>query len=727
MTTKSLGAFGGSIAARFANLRAWKIHIPAAVFLALSCFSGILATGFFAVHWATSNETVRQAGRSLFTLHQAIISSGLNRLFEGPQGATNALAASVGLRNGDIVAMENELLSLHDNYPQIVNIKIGVDAGLYFTTSRISNPPDTRYYVPPANAVFAIVTVRPGPDGAFTQFVTFRDANHATVGEDLKTPSTTDVRTLDWYVLGQSNTSKMSWLGRKLPGTVGSRISFVRGFDGQTRGTLTIDVGQNEITEALQDIRGSGDENLAVFDNEGNCFGSTSASDEGEASVTKTDVPPQLCGNALDQTMFDAFKASTASSGRFLDPAANGYFMGIDQVALKGTAGESNQLYLGMATLLSVLEGPFRERLLITLGIILSTLIFALPISLMIARRFARPIVHLRTLAADTLRLNFEAPKAFSSNIIEISALIESFQSLRVALQNICRFVPEGHVKRIISGGSAKVFGERRTVSLLMTDVTGFTTMAEQLEPERLLGDMTEYFAGLTQEILEEGGTIDKFVGDAIFSYWNGVFDQQRHVELSCRAALRTLRASARLAAQWQAKDKQPWQTRIGLHSGDVIVGNIGSDKRLDFTVIGGAVNLASRIEGLNKIYGTAILASDAVKQQTAGLFLFRTIDRVVPKGSHDVTLIHELVAPLTDSGLGPRPDDATIAYCARWEQAQQLYMARDWLGALNAFTSLSQQRPDDLAARIYIARCGRLIATPPSADWDGVEHYDEK
>lgn len=307
------------------------------------------------------------------------------------------------------------------------------------------------------------------------------------------------------------------------------------------------------------------------------------------------------------------------------------------------------------------------------------------------------------------------------SGISEFQALIDSTRRSGAALQNICRFVPRDHVKRIIAMGSANVFGERRRLSLLMTDVNDFTTMAEKLDPERLLGDMTDYLTKLTDEILAEGGTVDKYVGDAIFSYWNGVTDQSGHEAMSCRAALRMKRVSERLEAEWKVVSKWPWHTRIGLHCGEVVVGNIGSNERLDFTVIGSAVNLASRIEGLNKHYGTTILATDHIRSACEGEYLFRAVDRVAPKGVNEPLTVHELI------GARGEMSEGEITRCAAWDRAFGHYIQRDWDGALERFKTIARDEPNEPIAALYIARCHRLLADPPPVSWDGVERYDQK
>ncbi|MDX2222596.1 MAG: adenylate/guanylate cyclase domain-containing protein [Rhodospirillaceae bacterium] len=689
-----------------------------AVLLGLGFFSAALAAGFLVGYWINARETAQDAGRALFLERQANVTARLNALFDGPQFVAANLAQNPLLRDGRLQDLERALLSAIEFHPWIVNIKIGVASGLYFSVSQIAPVPDTRYYTPPPGARYAIVTVAPDGAGGFAQHVKFRDRDLALMDTVVDSPSTTDVRKLDWYTLGQERGGELAWMGRVVPGGVGARISFVVGFFGQTSGTLGIDIGHRDASAVLQEVRGASDEHLMVFDAEGIRYGTTNARyDDGDESVD--DELPRRLEDEIEGAFVAQYAARGAFSGRIVPIGGEDFFMSVAPIALREQMGVA--LLAGVATPLSRLEAPLRENLTGVLGLIALMLLLSVPFVYFIARKVSEPLATLSALADDTLKLRFDARAQVDSTIREVRELVNSFRRAQVAFRNICRFVPEAHVRRTIESGAAEVFGERRTVSLLMTDVTDFTTMAERLPPEGLLADMSEYFDRMNREILAEGGTIDKYVGDAIFSYWNGVTDQADHAERCCRAALRVRGASRLLAATWRAAGKWPWATRVGLHRGDVVVGNIGSDTRMDFTVIGNAVNLASRIEGLNKVYGTEILASDDIRRDSGEAFLFRSVDVIRPKGIATPLEIHELV------GLHAELDAAAAEACARWNEAFILYRARAFDEALAGFRALAAARPHDGLARLYVSRCERLVAAPPPADWDGVETFSEK
>lgn len=705
-----------------ASLRMGQIRFASAILLGLSIFSAVLAGGFTIGYWFKANEAAETAGRQLFLQRQAGIASRLTALFEGPQFLASGLGGAQMMKMGHPAEAVSMLLAAHEFYPSIVNIKIGLENGLYFSVSRIAEKPDTRYYTPPPGAAYAVITVRPNSEGTFTQIAEFRDRNLVAMDATSQTPSLTDVRKLDWYVIGRESIGRSTWIGRVVPGDVGARISFLNGYDGNVSGVVGIDIGHRDIAKVLAEVRGNANEHLVVFDEQGVRYGSTTADFREEMPGT---ISENQTEEIIDDAIFARFKQAGEFTGQNIQAAGTTFFSSVMPIELRGDLGVS--LYAGIAASRAHLEKPMKENLLGVLSLILATLALATPFVLVLSRKLAEPLRDLRELAEETLNLNFTTTSRINSMILEFRELTASFQRAQAAFRNICRFVPEAHVKRTISSGSATVFGERRTVSLLMTDVTGFTTMVEQMPPEQLLRDMTEYFDRLNAAILQEKGTIDKYVGDAIFSYWNGVVDEPRHAELCCRAGLRLRRASIHLAKQWQAKGKPPWTTRVGLHCGDVIVGNIGSEKRMDFTVIGNAVNLASRVEGLNKLYGTDILATDEIRRMCEDKFVFRSMDQIRPKGIHAVITIHELMAVRQDRELEPQATPELLDYCRKWEKAQELYRAHGWAAALAAFQALLQERPMDLAAQVYVARCEKFTITPPPGDWDGIERLDQK
>jgi adenylate cyclase len=253
----------------------------------------------------------------------------------------------------------------------------------------------------------------------------------------------------------------------------------------------------------------------------------------------------------------------------------------------------------------------------------------------------------LRALAEETDRIQrFEPSTAppVHSVIREIDELGRSVSTMRTVTQTFSRFVPRRLVERLIETGTPlQLGGTRREVTLLFSDVVNFTEITEKADPTRVMQYTSRYFAAMSHEIMSHSGTVDKFIGDAIMAIWNAPADDPDHAAHACAAALAFQRANDRLNAEFEREGWPAYRTRIGLHTGEAVVGNIGSEDRMSYTALGATVNLAARLEGLNKNYGTSILVSSALKQRVGARFLFRSVDRISPKGFAEAFEIYEL------------------------------------------------------------------------------------
>lgn len=273
--------------------------------------------------------------------------------------------------------------------------------------------------------------------------------------------------------------------------------------------------------------------------------------------------------------------------------------------------------------------------------------------------------------------------------------------------------------------GDVQLGGERREITVLFSDIRGFTNLSEKREPKEVMTLLNEYFTPMTQAVLDTGGTLDKFMGDAVMALFGAPLDQPDHAHQACRAALAMRRDLVRLNAGWQARGTlgphQKIGIGIGLNSGPVAVGNVGSNEVFGYTAIGDNVNLGSRLEGLNKKYGTEAIASEATMAAARTAFLFRELDCVRVKGKKEPVAIFELVcetAAATDSDR-QRAERAAEGLAA--------YRARDFAGAEAIFAALVEQDPEDHAAELLLERCRRLQAEPLGPEWDGVDTLTEK
>jgi adenylate cyclase len=257
-----------------------------------------------------------------------------------------------------------------------------------------------------------------------------------------------------------------------------------------------------------------------------------------------------------------------------------------------------------------------RKRIATAGYIGLAALFVSLIVAALVGKAIARPI-ELVTLGAEKLgRLDLDeiAPLP-PSRIRELDDQANAMNTALDGLRAFGEYVLKQLVLDILSSDiPVEPGGDRRPITVLFTDIRSFTTISERMEPEALMQHLSIYFDQMVSEVLGVCGTVDKFVGDAIMAYWNAPLPQDGHEILSCDAAMRCAALSNRLNVEWEVAGQEILFTRLGIHTGDCIVGNVGSDRRLDFTVFGPPVNLASRLEGLAEFYGVQILASEDIR-----------------------------------------------------------------------------------------------------------------
>ena len=287
------------------------------------------------------------------------------------------------------------------------------------------------------------------------------------------------------------------------------------------------------------------------------------------------------------------------------------------------------------------IEAERGRLVLLTLASVAATLPLIFWIGSMLSRS-------MRALALETDRIqrfevDGEAPRVRSA-IREIDDLGRSVATMRTVVQTFGQFVPKRLVQQLVESGAAmRLGGTRREVTVLFTDVENFTNLTEKADPEQVMSYTSRYLAALTAVITEHGGTVDKYVGDCVMAIWNAPTDDPDHAVNACAAVLACRKANGELNAVFEAEGWPAYHTRFGLHTGEVVAGNIGSSHRMNYTVLGATANLAARLEGLNKEYGTEILASEAVVTLTGDRFKFRFVDTVRPKGFETLIRVYEL------------------------------------------------------------------------------------
>jgi adenylate cyclase len=287
----------------------------------------------------------------------------------------------------------------------------------------------------------------------------------------------------------------------------------------------------------------------------------------------------------------------------------------------------------------------------------------------------------------------------------------------RALLRALAAVVPPSVAQQIARAPErVRLGGERRTISVLFTDLRGFTAFSETVSPEVLSGVMSEYLAAMTVVVFEHGGTLDKFIGDAVMAFWNAPLDDPHHAQHACETALAMQARLEVLNVGWAARGLPAQRMRLGLHTGPASVGNLGTPRRFAYTALGDTVNLAARLEPLNNEYGTDACVSLATLDAAGSAFLIRFLDRVTVIGRSMPVEVYELLGQAGDAPLAARWAPLLTPY----HRGVQLYQAREFAAAADAFAAALDIAPADAPSAMYLERCTQLIATPPSATWDG-------
>jgi len=344
------------------------------------------------------------------------------------------------------------------------------------------------------------------------------------------------------------------------------------------------------------------------------------------------------------------------------------------------------------------------------IGLVLSGLIiFAL------YRMITAPIQKLVAETDRIKRFELDDEIGISSGLTEVQELIDAMKGMKAGLQSFRKYVPAQLVRQLIeSKQEARISGLRRNITVFFSDVEGFTSISETLTPNELATRLSEYLNEMTAIILRHQGTVDKYIGDSIMAFWGAPIDQHDHAERACRAALECQARLREMAAKWQEEGKTPFHTRIGINSGEIVVGNIGSEQRFSYTAIGDAVNLASRLEGINRVYGTRIIVSQNTAGRLPDDFALRLLDFVMVRGKSEPVKIYELVAEKGDI------TSLDMDYLKYFNRAVALYQQRDWDSAIRCFSKLAEKRPHDPTCGMYLRRCEAFNITPPPEDWNG-------
>lgn len=375
----------------------------------------------------------------------------------------------------------------------------------------------------------------------------------------------------------------------------------------------------------------------------------------------------------------------------------------------------AGKAFLAIALPVNDIIGKLNEQLFISIRVAILVLLLGLLFVSAAANAISRPIVRLEEEAKLIKKLNFDDIDGWNSHITEVINMRDAFTSMKRSLKSFISYVPLAVVKDlVITGNLAKVGGENKVATFLFTDITGFTSLSEGMDPQKLMSYLSAYLACMTKVILQYKGTVDKYMGDAIMAFWGAPLGDRSHALHACKSALSMMDKLEQLNNKLVSDGKPRIDMRIGINTGNAVIGNVGSEDRFNYTAIGDCVNVTNRIEELNKLYGTSIIVNQSTHHIVEKHFKFRLLDFVAVRGKHDGTLVFELLQDKNKFG------DKLSKYNEDFKVAFDSYMAGRFEEALSLFEALENDYTFDTLASRYVERCQGFINSPPQG-WKGI------
>ena len=647
--------------------------------------------------------------RSLAALQRQLAAQ--SEFADPPGGASEALARG------------RVLLSFVEQFPSVSAAYVGYRDGSYTlaTVPARLTPERQRGIDAPPGTMRALWLIS-FDTGDRSEYWIFLDQAGTVIGQRAVKDGDYDPRTRPWYeavtrLHRQTMTDPYQFVDG---GGIGITAAMPLPLD---IGVLGADLNLNGLSSTLRQYKVSPSARMKMMTDSGDVLADSILGESGSRDAMPAQEVERQIGAAMVGAMQELPHKRVKDDAKRLKIDGKPYFM----LAHPLPPAIDKSLYFAIA--IPAKEFTVETDELITRAAILALVAVsaATIIVVVVSRLLAHALKRLTEQTQRFRRLDFSDTTMPPSSVREISRLAMAIDRMRSGLELFGRYIPKEIVRRLLDSDDAgKIGGVRRDVTVMFTDIQGFSAISESVEPEVLMSRLSEYFDRIASAIIANRGTVDKYIGDGIMAVWNAPDTDPDHVANACRGALAILAASEGLAAEWQRQGVPPFHTRIGIHRGLGVVGNVGSTDRMNYTLIGSIVNLASRLEGINKAYGTRILASAAVCDGVRDRFLWRRIDRVVPMGTREVCDVYELIAERS-AQVPEVPARLPERLMAPWDEALALYLAGDFSDAHRAFDRLCAEFPDDKPSHVFAERSAALECDPHPGDWDGVTRLVEK
>ncbi len=690
--------------------RTYRLQVV--VFFSFLALFTLIVAGIVIYGYRSNSEIMLQSSDELlYQISETIIRQTSNHL--DPARKTGHLLRRM-IERGDSFANSPEMIEAIsmealDAYPQFSAVYLGDESGNFVMSRRLT---DGTYST-------RIISRTGDPAGVLE---IDRDHEWQIIASRSSSILNFDPRERPWYVLAKAE-GRAVWSREyrlftdQVPGITCAHP--VYGPDGTYAGAVGIDFRLGELAEFLKSLK-IGDSGLAfIADSDGNvlAYPEKSGLDVDNIRAPRSPLQQSIKTGwikaALEKFIEDRKLRFTyehsgdnyiASFRPFPDNFGRDWILGII-VPEEDFIGPIARIH--ETTLL------FSFWLLIIGGFLTSTL----------ARELTDPIKRITHEVEKIQKLDFEGDIAIKSPISEIYAMSEAMNSMKKALGAFKKYVPSEIVQGLVNRhDEARLEAHAEEITLMFTDISNFSSIAEKVSPSQLMEQLSQYFDCIAALIHRHGGTIDKYIGDSVMAFWGAAMTSSEQARQACMAAVEIITAISVLNENWRKAGKEVFATRIGINTGVSLVGNFGSSDRFNYTAIGDNVNLASRLEGLNKLYETDIIVSQSTAMAAGDEFIFRALDIVAVKGRQGSVKVYQLLGLKTSADAERLHDIAAAS-----EDALKSYLNREWRVSYEKFQKLLEILHEDPAAEMYMSRCRELHENPPGPDWDGVFRVQSK
>ncbi|MBX3487723.1 MAG: HAMP domain-containing protein [Candidatus Paracaedibacteraceae bacterium] len=686
------------------------------------------------VYYTYTNNTTSMlelSQRMMDDLSESKIDRIRNR-FEGIQTAT--LMGSYIIKNQTMVSTQNKILldyciAVVKQYPSLESIFIGTEEGTFFQVKIL--PPNSTYRTNqrllPIKAKIAVRVVQRNKSDVSETWSYLDADSHILETEKLPTSQVNyNHKVREWYQRTLQTRSQI-WTNiyifstTRLPGVANAIPISTDG--GHYFGVIGADIPLDSFTEILKNVHFQG--LSLVLTKKGEIVASPFENHPAKVSLTGGETQLVTVNDLADKIPAEAFKVFNSTGERKFIFSYEGkeYIANFKEYDPSIFKDWVYVFIMPIDSLIGQIKQTQQNTLIISFFILFLSIIFIT----YLAHRVSKPIIQLTNQANRISSFDLNYPEQVVSAIQEIQQLQSSINAMRISLVSFGKFVPKKLVRKLLDNGNeVKIGGKSKKLTIMFTDIADFTTISEAYPADKLVTHLSEYFEEITRIMADCNGTVDKFVGDAVMSFWGAPNPDKDQAMNGCTAALLVQKRLSDLNRKWHFEKKPVLVTRIGVHSGEAIVGNMGSSWRMIYSALGDSVNLASRLEGLNKIYGTSIIISDDTLHHIQDYAIVRPLDLVAVKGKKKGVKIYELVAMKNSNPL-LLPTDEQIDFCNRFDRGVALYRDKRWDEAIEVFKSIEVNYGKDHTADLYIERCQQYKKNPPPNNWDGVFQMKEK